>query len=167
MFVRNRTSVEFKYRTHGKVYVLKPMETTFIEDGELTEEELLGFYGSRIGIIKENKKAEVKKEEEKINIEEKKQASDEIDDILKEIKNELEKTTEPGVEEEKQDRISKAIEDVCNALVKDYEAHKEDKKEEPKVVVSDKKEEVIPEKTTKKRRTSTGRAKRGSKKKQV
>ena len=116
MFVKNKESIDFKYRKGAYLVVLKAGTVTYVDETKVTARELVGCYGQRIDVIsrelteeiapkalkeeKVSKKEEVKKEEKKPEVVKKEELSDSfIDEILNEIKKEEKKPEAPKKEE--------------------------------------------------------------------
>ena len=170
MFVRNRTSVPFRVSVHGKKIILEPNTVTFVEDGIISEKQLRDIYGHRIDIVTEtgastapNRLVPKKAEPVKLTEREEDLTDAALENILKEVNDELEADKEELSEQEIQETfedIQKAKEEITEneevTVVSTIEAPVTN--EATTVPV-----EVTPVKASKKGRTRT---KKASKKKQ-
>ena len=91
MFVKSRMTIPVTYYKGSKAIVLKPMTVTYVNDGDVTADELRACYGQRIEIIT-GEMVEVTPEtlEAGKKLEERTKDVDEsfIDNILKDLDNE-------------------------------------------------------------------------------
>jgi hypothetical protein len=102
MFVKNKASIDFKYRKNDYVAVLKAGQVSLVDEGKVSAEELRSCYGQRIDIIsrdiiKQTTPETTKKEDldetfiSKVLEEIENESSDEVDDKEPDIKDEIAK----------------------------------------------------------------------------
>lgn len=88
MFVKNKASIDFKYRKSGYLAVLKAGTVSYVDENKITAKELLGCYGQRIDIISRDLVEEIAphvvKEEETVKEAIKKEAPKATETIKKE-----------------------------------------------------------------------------------
>jgi hypothetical protein len=125
MFVKNKASIDFKYRKSGYLAVLKAGTVSYVDENKITAKELLGCYGQRIDIIsrdlveeiaphvvKEEVKEAIKKEAPKATEAIKKEELNDsfIEKVLGEIEGEVKKEEAPTPEaDENKEEVYKDV----------------------------------------------------------
>ena len=167
MFVRNRASIDFKYRKSDYLVVLKANTVTYVDENKVSAKELRGCYGQRIEIISRDIAEDIatphtveeaiKKEAPKATkIIKKEELNDSfIEKVLEEIEGEVKKeeTSTPEIKEDK------TCEEVAQQVVA-FLSGGTDKLVEGKVIKgedSNKEKEPKPAKTTKTKTASKTR----------
>ena len=51
MFVKNKASIDFKYRKSGYLAILKAGTVSYVDESKVSARELIGCYGQRIDVI--------------------------------------------------------------------------------------------------------------------
>lgn len=168
MFVRNKSKIDFVYRTSSECIVLKAGTVTLVNEAVVSAQDLINCYGQRIEVISQDNG--VVGEVKAVKVVNKKDEKT-IDDILAQVNTELAKE-EANIEDEKINTGNEEVDAFLNGetdiLPEGTEEISEEEAEKLSAEVEKAKEDVVtPKKVTYKAKATqikTGRGRKAAKK---